>query len=152
MTDVHETALLRDVELGERTTVWAYSNLYECFVGTDCLIGPYVEIQSGVKIGDEVAVQSHSFLCQEMIIEDRAWIGHGVQTVNNLYPPGEPPWDPPVVCEGAVVGTGAILMPVEIGENAVVGAGAVVVNDVPPDTTVVGNPARPADDVNGRTW
>ena len=152
MVNVHETALLQNVELGEDSTVWAYSNLYDCTVGDDCLIGPYVELQTDVELGDEVAVQSHSFLCQGMVVEDRAWIGHGVQTVNNLYPPGEPPWDSPIVREGAVVGTGATLMPVEIGRNAVVGAGAVVLEDVPPNTTVVGNPAQPIDEKNGRTW
>lgn len=152
MPEVHDTALLSNVDIGDGSKIWAYSNLYNCVVGEGCLIGPYVELQAGVELGDGVAVQSHSFLCQDMIVEDEAWIGHGVQTVNNQYPPGSPPWDPPVVRESAVIGTNATLMPVEIGDGAVVGAGAVVLNDVPANTTVVGNPARPIDDNDGRTW
>lgn len=152
MPEIHDTALLRNVDIGDGSTVWAYSNLYDCVVGEDCLIGPYVELQAGVKLGDDVSIQSHSFLCQDMIVEDEAWIGHGVQTINNHYPPGLPPWDPPVVRKSAVIGTSATLMPVEIGQGAVVGAGAVVLDDVPPDTTVVGNPARPLDNRGGRTW
>jgi acetyltransferase-like isoleucine patch superfamily enzyme len=81
-----------------------------------------------------------------MTVQDDAWFGHGVMTVNNLYPPGEPPWDSLEIGPGAVIGTNATLLPVEIGENSTVGAGAVVVEDVPPNTTVVGNPARPIEE------
>jgi bifunctional N-acetylglucosamine-1-phosphate-uridyltransferase/glucosamine-1-phosphate-acetyltransferase GlmU-like protein len=45
MPEIHDTALLRNVDIGDGSTVWAYSNLYDCVVGEDCLIGPYVELQ-----------------------------------------------------------------------------------------------------------
>lgn len=144
-TAIHETTLVDGCDIGSDTRIWAFANLYGCSIGSGCMIGPYVEVQEDAAIGDGVSVQSHSFLCQSMEVHDDAWIGHGVMTVNNRYPPGEPPWEPLVVEEGAVVGSGATLMPVRIGEGATVGAGAVVVEDVPPGTTVVGNPARPID-------
>jgi acetyltransferase-like isoleucine patch superfamily enzyme len=149
--EIHDTALVRDCNIGSETVIWAYSNLYECSVGSNCMIGPYVEMQKNVEIQDNVSIQSHSFLCQDMVINDGAWIGHGVMTVNNLYPPGEPPWDTLKVNEDAVIGSGAVLLPIEIGEGAVVGAGAVVTDDVPPETTVAGNPAHTIRD-EGKTW
>lgn len=140
---LHETAILRDCKIGSNTEIWAFVNAYECEIGSSCMIGPYVEIQPNVVIGDDVSIQSHTFLCDSMKVGDNAWIGHGVMTVNNLYPPGDPPWEELRINEGAVIGTNATLMPVEIGEGATVGAGAVVLDDVPPGTTVVGNPAEP---------
>lgn len=142
-SSIHDTALIHDCEIGDDTTIWAFVNAYECVVGSNCMIGPYVEIQPNVEVGDGVSIQSHSFVCDSAMVEDDAWIGHGVMTVNNRYPPGEPPWEELRIGRNAVVGTNATLMPVEIGDGAMVGAGAVVVDDVPPGTTVAGNPAEP---------
>jgi len=142
---IHDTSLVRDCKIGDDTQIWAFVNAYESEIGSGCMVGPYVEIQRNVTIGDDVSIQSHSFLCESMEVHDEAWIGHGVMTVNNLNPPGEPPWKKLEVKSGAVVGSGSTLLPVEIGENATVGAGAVVVNDVPAGVTVVGNPAERID-------
>ncbi len=52
----------------------------------------------------------------------------------------------PTLCDGVVVGAGAIVLgPVTVGEGARVGAGAVVVQDVPPEATVVGPTGRVID-------
>ena len=52
----------------------------------------------------------------------------------------------PTICDGVVVGAGAIVLgAVTIGVSARVGAGAVVVRDVPPETTVVGLTGRVID-------
>ncbi len=48
-----------------------------------------------------------------------------------------------VICDGAHIGIGAILMPgVTIGEGSVVGAGSVVTKDVPPYSIAIGSPAK----------
>mgnify|MGYP000501254108 CR=1 FL=1 len=140
---IHDTAIVRDCEIGNRTEIWAFANLYECKVGSGCMIGPYVEVQRGAVVADNVSIQSHAFICESMEIQKDAWIGHGVMTINNRYPPGDPPWEDLIVGEGAVIGSNATLFPVNIGENAIIGAGAVVTEDVPADETVVGNPAQP---------
>jgi len=52
----------------------------------------------------------------------------------------------PTLCDGVVVGAGAIVLgAVTIGKGARVGAGAVVVRDVPPEATVVGTAGRVID-------
>ena len=40
-----------DVELGAGTVVHAFANLYGCSIGDDSTVGPFVEIQKGVKVG-----------------------------------------------------------------------------------------------------
>ena len=146
---ISDTARIReDVKLGEGTKVWNYANLYGCQIGRDCIIGSYVEIQDNARVGDDVHINSHSLICSLVTIEDHAWLGHHVVTINDLYPPSkkrtgsESAWKPTLIREGAVIGSNATLLPVTVGRYAEVGAGSVVTKDVPDYAVVVGNPAR----------
>lgn len=138
------TAILKNVKVGKGTKIWHYVNAYGCEIGENSKIGAYVEIQDNVKIGNESSIQSHSFLCALVTIENNVFIGHGVKFINDVKPPtpDKTKWKPTVVKNGAAVGSNVTLMPVIVGENAMVGAGAVVTKDVPPNMVVVGNPAR----------
>jgi len=51
----------------------------------------------------------------------------------------------------ASIGSGAIILPVQIGEFSLIGAGAVVTHDVPAFAIVAGNPARIIGDVREKT-
>ena len=82
-----DTAIIKDAQIGKRTKIWEYANIYGCQIGEDCNIGSYVEIQSDVLIGRNVTVSSHSFICSLVTVEDDVFIGHGVMTVNDLKPP-----------------------------------------------------------------
>jgi UDP-2-acetamido-3-amino-2,3-dideoxy-glucuronate N-acetyltransferase len=119
-------------------------NLYRCRIGLRTFVGPFVEIQAGVVVGDDCKIESHTFLCTGVRIGDRVFVGHGVMTVNDLRPcvDGERGRLETVIEDDAVIGTGAVLLPVRVGKGAMVGAGAVVVEDVPAGAVVVGNPAR----------
>jgi UDP-2-acetamido-3-amino-2,3-dideoxy-glucuronate N-acetyltransferase len=140
-----------DVKLGRFA---GFANLYGCEVGDDCVIGPFVEIQRGVVIGNRVKIQSHSFVCTGVTIHDEAFIGHGVMFINDRLPrsttdsgnlKGASDWtcEPTVIGRRASIGSNAtILCGVTIGEAALVGAGSVVTKDVPPGAIVAGNPAR----------
>lgn len=146
--------LLDDVSFGEGVFVYSFTNLYGCSVGSGTRIGTFVEVQRGAVIGASCKIQSHTFICDGVRIEDEVFVGHGVVFVNDKHPratdgagalQGEADWEllPTLVERGASIGSGAtILGGVRIGAGATVGAGAVVVNDVPAGATVVGNPAR----------
>ena len=53
---------VRDVVFGKNVTIVQPSNIYQCKLGNDCFVGPFVEIQNDVVIGDNCRVQSHSFI------------------------------------------------------------------------------------------
>ncbi|HLC39838.1 MAG TPA: acyltransferase [archaeon] len=140
-----EWKVIDNCKIGQNTKIMNFVNLYGCEIGDNCLIGPFVEIQNGVKIGNNVRVQSHAFICTAVEIEDNVFISHGVMFINDKKPVVENPnWKPErtVVKKGASIGSNATILPVTIGENAMVGAGAVVTKDVPPNAIVVGNPAK----------
>jgi len=152
---ITETAIIgEDVKLGKDVKVFHYTNLYGCRIGDGTGIGTFVEIQKNVSIGKRCKIQSHSFICEGVTIEDEVFVGHGVMFTNDRHPRATNPdgslqaesdWqcEPVVVKKGASIGSkSTILCGVTIGENSLVGAGSVVTRDVEPGTTVVGNPAR----------
>ena len=143
-----------DVKLGRDVRVHAFVNLYGCEIGDETSIGTFVEIQKGVKIGARCKIQSHSFICEGVTIEDEVFVGHNVNFLNDRFPRAtnadgtrktEADWtlERTLVKRRAAVGTGAVILPgLTIGAEAIVGAGSVVTQDVPDRATVVGNPAR----------
>lgn len=143
-----------DVSLGQGAKVHGFANLYGCSLGDETSVGAFVEIQSGVVIGQRCKISSHSFICEGVTVEDEVFIGHHVCFTNDLYPrsttddgqlqeAGDWKLVETVVKRRASIGSGAVILAgITIGEGALVGAGAVVTKDVAPGAVVVGNPAR----------
>lgn len=137
-------------------------NIYGCTIGDETTVGPFVEIQAGVIIGKRCKIQSHSFICEGVRLEDEVFVGHGVMFTNDLYPRSTNPdssfkdsddWIlvETLVKKRAGLGSNAtILAGVTIGENAMIGAGAVVTKDVPDYAIVVGVPAKIVGDVRDK--
>lgn len=153
-SDAQFLRIAPDVKLGRNVRLFGYANLYGCEIGDDVKIGPFVEIQKGVRVGNRCKISSHSFLCEGVVLEDDVFIGHNVTFTNDRYPRAtngngqlqtEADWNciATFVKRGASIGSGVTLLcGITIGENALVGAGSVVTRDVPSNTVVAGNPAR----------
>jgi acetyltransferase-like isoleucine patch superfamily enzyme len=143
-----------DVKLGKDVKIYNFVNLYGCEIGDETMIGAFVEVQKNARIGKRCKIQSHTFICEGVTIEDEVMVAHGVMFVNDRDPWAVNPdgsvktdaeWtcEPTLVKKRAAIGSNATIMGgITIGEEALVGAGAVVTKDVPANTVVVGNPAR----------
>jgi len=136
-----------DVVLGENVRIFDPQcvNLFGCTIGDNTFIGPFVEITRGAAIGRNCKIESHSFICDSVTLEDDVFVGHGAVFTNDLYPriDRRVVYIPTRVKQGASIGSNAtIVAGVVIGRYAVVGAGAVVTKDIPDFTVAAGNPAR----------
>jgi UDP-3-O-[3-hydroxymyristoyl] glucosamine N-acyltransferase len=111
-------------------------------------IGPFVEIQRGVKIGAGSKVQSHAFICELVSIGQDCFISHGAMFINDDFSSGGPAmgdrskWGETRLGDRVSIGTNATIMPVNICDDVVVGAGSVVTHDITEPGTYAGNPAR----------
>ncbi len=146
--------ITEDVVLGRDVKIWGWANLYGCQIGDETRIGTFVEVQKNAVIGKRCKIESHTFVCEGVHIEDDVFVGHGVMFTNVYYPwatnrdgrlETEDDWAvvPTYVKKGASIGSGSVIVcGTTIGARAVIGAGAVVTRDVPAGEVWVGNPAR----------
>ena len=139
---------IRDVSFGKNATVIEPVNLYECFIGDDCFIGPFVEIQKGARVGNRCKVQSHAFICELVTIGDDCFVSHGAMFINDAFNTGGPAggdkdlWKETVVGNRVSIGTNSTILPVHITDNVVIGAGSVVTKNITVPGIYAGNPAR----------
>lgn len=121
-------------------TVHAFTNV----IHPSVLISPHVVLgkgnmllqgailQTGVRVGDHVIVNTGAQIDHDCIIGDYAHIGPGVILCGTVQ-----------VGEGTFLGAGSTIIPgVKIGAWSVIGAGSVVITDIPDHAVAVGNPAR----------
>jgi acetyltransferase-like isoleucine patch superfamily enzyme len=139
-----------DVEIGSNTLVGDGASIREqCRIGSKCIISRYVTINYNTRIGDRTKVMDLTHITGNCIIGNDVFISLTVGMTNDnmdMARMGKYEEDKvkgPTICDGAVIGAGATLLPgVLIGQKAVVGAGAVVTHDVPAGAVVMGMPAR----------
>ena len=123
-------------------------NIYECTIDENCFIGPFVEIQSGVKIGKRTKIQSHTFICELVNIGDDCFIGHGVMFINDLFQNGGPArgdkslWLSTNIGNYVSIGSNATILPVDVCDHVVIGAGSVVTKNITKAGVYAGNPAK----------
>jgi acetyltransferase-like isoleucine patch superfamily enzyme len=141
-------AAIRDVAFGVNVTVVEPVNLYECLIGDNCFIGPFVEIQKGVVIGKNCKIQSHAFICELVTIGDDCFISHGAMFINDTFSGGGPArgdkslWKSTAIGNHVSIGTNSTILPVRIVDNVVIGAGSVVTKDILEPGIYAGNPVR----------
>jgi len=139
---------ITNVQWGKNVQVVQPVNLYGCKIGDDCFIGPFVEIQKGVIVGDSTKIQSHTFICELVSIGSGCFIGHGVMFINDRFIDGKPAtgnkekWESTFIGNKVSIGSNATILPVKICDNVVIGAGAVVTKDILASGKYAGNPAK----------
>ena len=122
-------------------------NLYGCKLGNNVFIGPFVEIQKNVKIGDDTRISSHSFICELVDIGKNCFIGHGVNFINDLFKNGklgkkDNNWKNTKIGDNVKIGSGSTILPVIIENDIVIGAGSVVTKNLTIKGIYYGNPAK----------
>ncbi|PLX09121.1 MAG: UDP-3-O-(3-hydroxymyristoyl)glucosamine N-acyltransferase [Marinilabiliales bacterium] len=141
-------AQIRDVNFGKNVKVVEPVNLYSCTIGDNTFIGPFVEIQRNVIIGNDCKIKSHSFICELVSIGDNCFISHGAMFVNDLFSDGGPAggdtrkWKSTKIGNHVSIGTNATILPVEICDNVVIGAGSVVTKNIKESGIYAGNPEK----------
>lgn len=137
-----------DTKIGNNVTIVEPVNIYGAEISNHVFIGPFVEIQKNVSIGDYSKVQSHSFLCEFVNIGRNCFIGHGVMFINDLFENGGPAggdkskWKCTKIGNDVSIGSNATILPVSICSGVVIGAGAVVTKNIDIAGSYVGNPAK----------
>ena len=140
-------AKIRDVSFGDNVQVVQPVNMYECEIGDDSFVGPFVEIQKNVHIGKRCKIQSHAFVCELVTVGDDCFISHGAMFINDTFEDGGPAggdrskWKRTVLGDNVSIGTNATILPVRICDDVVVGAGSVVTEDIDEPGIYAGNPA-----------
>lgn len=146
--DIISSRVADDVVFGEQVKIVSPVNLYGCTIGNGCFVGPFVEIQKSVVIGDRTRIQSHTFICELVSIGTSCFIGHGVMFINDVFSSGGPSggdrskWKKTTIGNHVSIGSNATILPVTICDHAVIGAGAVVTKDIGTPGIYAGNPAR----------
>ncbi len=144
---------IKDVKAHESVKLIMPSKLYGCELAENVFVGPFVEIQKGVKIGARTKVQSHSFICELVTIGEDCFVGHGVMFINDAFTSGGPAggdstkWEKTSIGNNVSIGSNATIMPVTICNHVVIGAGAVVTKDISESGIYVGNPAKKLRDI-----
>lgn len=139
---------ISNVEFGKNVVIVNPVNLYGFKIGDNCFIGPFVEIQKDVTIGNDCKIQSHSFICELVKIGNNCFISHGTMFINDTLKSGGPAggdktkWKSTRIGNNVSIGTNSTILPVKICDKVVIGAGSVVVKDINQSGIYVGNPAK----------
>ena len=135
-----------NVKFGKNVKIIDPVNLYECFIEDDVFIGPFVEIQSNVRVKSKTRIQSHSFICDGVTINSNCFIAHGVMFTNDDFknggPSGKENLKKTVIGSYVSIGSNTTILPVKICDRVVIGAGSVVTKDILKPGFYAGNPIK----------
>ncbi len=143
--------ILKDVEIGNNTSIEAFSHLVSSKVGKDCIIGPYARLREGSQIDDSAKVgnfvetqkttlgkgskANHFAYLGDAEIGSGSNIGAGTITCNY---DGKDKHQTKIGDDSFVGTNSSLVAPVTVGSNAYVAAGSVITKDVPDNALGVG--------------
>ena len=138
---------IRNVKFGIKCKIIKPVNLYECKLGDNVFIGPFVEICKGVVVGKNTRISSHSYICPKVTIGKNCFIGHGVMFTNDKFTKGkisrnENNWLKTIISDHVLIGSNSTILPIKICKNVVIGAGSVVTKNIRYPGVYAGNPAK----------
>jgi acetyltransferase-like isoleucine patch superfamily enzyme len=138
---------IREVQFGKNCKVIEPVNLFECKLGNNVFIGPFVEIGKNVEINENSRVSSHSYICEKVKIGKNCFIGHGVMFTNDKFLNGKiafksDEWLTTEIGDNVLIGSNSTILPVKICGDVVIGSGSVVTKNITIPGTYVGNPAK----------
>tara|TARA_Y100001935_G_scaffold236286_1_gene220857 strand:+ start:840 stop:1301 length:462 start_codon:yes stop_codon:yes gene_type:complete len=136
---------IKKVKFGKNVTIVEPVNLYECEIGDNCFIGPFVEIQKNAIIGKNTRIQSHSFICENVKIGKNCFVGHGVNFTNDKFYNNKilkKSYLSTYVGDNVLIGSGSTILPVKIEKNVTLGAGSVITKNCKSNKIYIGNPAK----------
>ena len=143
--------ILKDVDIGDNTSIEAFSHLVSSKVGKDCSIGPYARLREGSHIEDAARIGNFVETKKTKIGKDSkanhfAYLGDaeigaesniGAGTITCNYDGKDK--HQTKIGDNSFIGTNSSLVaPVTIGSNAYVAAGSVITKDVPDNALGVG--------------
>ena len=142
---------LKDVIIGDNTTIEPFSHLCNANVGSNCNIGPYARLREGSTIEDDAKIgnfvetkkttlgkgakANHFTYLGDADIGENTNIGAGTITCNY---DGTNKHQTTVGSDSFIGTNSSLVAPIEIGKNAYVGAGSVITKNVPDDALAVG--------------
>ncbi|MCX7123567.1 MAG: transferase [Gammaproteobacteria bacterium] len=141
------TVIYYDVEIGSNTLIGDGASIREqCKVGSYCIISRYVTLNYNATVGDRTKIMDMTHVTGNCIIGSDVFISLHVGMANDNQI-GQSGYDDhvqgPVICDGAAIGLGAMLLPkVYIGKGAVISASSLVRKSIEANTLVAGNPAK----------
>jgi acetyltransferase-like isoleucine patch superfamily enzyme len=138
---------IRNVKFGKNCEIVEPVNLYDCELGNNVFIGPFVEITNGVYIGDNTRVSSHSFICTLVTIGKKCFIGHNVNFTNDKFSSKKlggsiKNWLATKIGNNVLIGSNSTILPIKVCDNVVIGAGSVVTKNITKPGIYAGNPAK----------
>lgn len=144
---IHTLADVQSCDIGDNTKIWQFVVILPgAKIGAEANICSHCFIENDVIIGNRVTVKSGVHLWDGVRLEDDVFIGPNVTFTNDRFPRSKQypkAFSNTLVCAGASIGGGAVLLPgITIGAYAMVGAGAVVTKSLPERSIAIGNPAK----------
>ena len=143
---VGQSMIKENCEIHSSVDIIEPVNLYGCTLRKDVFVGPFVEIQYNASIDEGTRVQSHTFICSEVKIGKKCFIGHGVMFINDSFSDSSVnfsgPYEKTIIEDDVIIGSNATILPVKIVSGAIIGAGSVVTKDILEPGKYAGNPAK----------